>query len=277
MTEPFKCKCPFKHHVDVNKTAPPATGSETYPDVNAFNDVVKKVPITEEDQYAIDLFKEMLRIPSITGDGPNGPSAQCIQFYASVCDMYGIPWKTLEFTPGYPIFLATVPGKDDSKPSILLNSHFDVVPLVQERWTYPAFDAIELENGDIVARGAQDMKCVCIHHLVGLIRVLRDAARTQLGIEVALDTKDDPNKKLLGTSKLLSRTIHLASMPDEELGGPKGMVKWSTSSEFDSLNVGFALDEGLASEKREVISFYGERTVWWLEIHAKGMGVILLT
>lgn len=49
---------------------------------------------------------------------------------------------------------------------------------------------------------------------------------------------------------------------DEEIGGQFGMVKFVTSSEFAALNVGFALDEGVASPNEVFNVFYGERTGW---------------
>lgn len=57
------------------------------------------------------------------------------------------------------------------------------------------------------------------------------------------------------------RTIHFVFGADEEISGPimKYFVK---SPEFLKLNVGFALDEGLASEDDVYKVFYGERCVW---------------
>ena len=43
---------------------------------------------------------------------------------------------------------------------ILLNSHYDVVPVANEHWTVPPFDAV-MEGDRIYGRGSQDMKCVC--------------------------------------------------------------------------------------------------------------------
>lgn len=40
------------------------------------------------------------------------------------------------------------------------------------------------------------------------------------------------------------RTIHCLFVPEEEVGGEKGMNKLLTLDEFKSLNVGFVLDEG---------------------------------
>jgi len=40
--------------------------------------------------------------------------------------------------------------------------------------------------------------------------------------------------------------------------------------EFKALNVGFALDEGIANPHDEFTVFYGERGVWWLTLKAAG-------
>ena len=37
--------------------------------------------------------------------------------------------------------------------------------LLQEHWTHPPFDAVKTENGDIYARGSQDMKCCGIWYV----------------------------------------------------------------------------------------------------------------
>jgi len=49
---------------------------------------------------------------------------------------------------------------------------------------------------------------------------------------------------------------------DEEIGGGLGMKLFVESPEFTSLNVGFALDEGLASDDDSFSIYYGERTLW---------------
>ena len=40
------------------------------------------------------------------------------------------------------------------------------------------------------------------------------------------------------------RTIHVLFVPDEEIGGARGMQKLLKLDEFKALNVGFVLDEG---------------------------------
>lgn len=49
---------------------------------------------------------------------------------------------------------------------------------------------------------------------------------------------------------------------DEEIGGYDGMEKFVLTERFKQLNVGFVLDEGLASEDDTYRLFYAERCVW---------------
>jgi aminoacylase len=83
------------------------------------------------------------------------------------------------------------------------------------------------------------------------------------------------------------RTIHCLFVPDEEIGGLRGMKKLVKLEEFKTLNVGFILDEGklkrkvfkllclaffsgLASETDVFQVYYGDRSAMWIEITVKG-------
>lgn len=72
-----------------------------------------------------------------------------------------------------PIAVITWQGTDPSLPSIVLNSHMDVVPVYKELWTHDPFGAEMDETGKIFARGTQDMKSVGMQYL-GAISVLKN-------------------------------------------------------------------------------------------------------
>ena len=55
---------------------------------------------------------------------------------------------------------------------------------------------------------------------------------------------------------------YLFACKDEEVGGKLGMQVFLRSKEWLELNVGFALDEGLANPTDEFTVFYGERMPW---------------
>jgi aminoacylase len=131
----------------------------------------------------------------------------------------GLQCRVEECVPGKPTVLLTRPGARPDLPSVLLNSHTDVVPASAEHWTREPFGG-ERVGGRIYGRGTQDMKSVGVQYLAAMAS-LRGAA--------------------------LQRTVHLGFNPDEEIGGQDGLAKFVHTPLFKSLNVGFGMDEGLAS------------------------------
>lgn len=59
-------------------------------------------------------------------------------------------------------------------------------------------------------------------------------------------------------------------MPDEEIGGHDGMELLIDTDFFKNLNIGFALDEGLANPTEEYMLYYSERLPWWIEVTVTG-------
>jgi aminoacylase len=77
-------------------------------------------------------------------------------------------------------------------------------------------------------------------------------------------------KKLKDSKFTPVRTIHISFVPDEEIGGTDGMSILLRSSWFSALNIGLALDEGLANSDNTFSVFYGERLPWWIHVVADG-------
>ncbi|CAJ0769707.1 13250_t:CDS:2, partial [Entrophospora sp. SA101] len=114
-----------------------------------------------------------------------------------------------------------------------------------DKWSCDPFEACKLKNGDIIERGAQDMKCVGASYLEAM-RCFKNQSKQPI------------------------RTIHLSFVPDEEIGGVDGMYKFVNSDDFKSLNVGFALDEGISSPNNNLRLFFGERAPWWITVTSRG-------
>ncbi|XP_033221955.1 aminoacylase-1-like [Belonocnema kinseyi] len=191
---------------------------------------------------AVENFREYLRIPSVH---PNINYDDCVAFVQKQAKSLDLPVQLFEPSPKHPILVITWEGTEPEKPAILLNGHMDVVPVFPEQWTYPPFDAHMDEKGNIYARGSQDMKCVNIQYLEAIRRLKLNGIR-------------------------LKRTIHVSFVPHEEVGGSPGMKEFSQSQNFKNLNIGFALDEGIASPNNDFLVFYGERSIWHIEIKCTG-------
>ncbi|XP_035704618.1 aminoacylase-1A isoform X2 [Folsomia candida] len=131
------------------------------------------------------------------------------------------------------------------RSSLLLNSHIDVVPVDSSKWTYDAFAAVKDDKGNIYGRGAQDRKSQGAQYLEAIRRL-----------------------KMRGFSP--RRTVYVTFVPDEEVGGDRGMATFLKASEFMDMNVSLALDEGAATMDDVYPIFYGERSVFRVRITATG-------
>ncbi|XP_026817321.1 aminoacylase-1-like isoform X2 [Rhopalosiphum maidis] len=193
------------------------------------------------EHESVTIFREYLRIPTVQ---PNVDYSECIRFLERQAQRLGLPLKVYYMAPGKPIAIITWVGQKSELPSILLTSHMDVVP-VYLKWTHDPFFAYKDESGNIYARGAQDMKCVGIQYLETI-------------------------RKYITENLKLKRTIHICFTPDEEIGSKFGMAKFVTTREFAELNIGFALDEGIATPNEVFDVYYCERTSWYLIITCTG-------
>jgi aminoacylase len=204
-------------------------------------------PDAARDAAEIEMFKEFLRINTMH---PNPDLGACVAWLKKQADALGFAFQVCTFHEGLPVVVASKIGTEPHLPSVALNCHMDVVPIVPEMWTAlppgeTPFSAWEDEsNGFIYARGAQDMKCVGAEFMCALQRM-----------------KDMTFK----------RTVHTIWVPDEEIGGVRGMKCFVESDAFKALNIGVTMDEGLAHDENAFVVHYGERTPLWIGFTAGGV------
>ncbi|PAV72942.1 hypothetical protein WR25_09792 isoform B [Diploscapter pachys] len=199
--------------------------------------------MSQQEDIAVTKFREYLRVNT---EQPNPDYEGCAKFLCGLATELGIECQTIRSEEYMPFVLMSIPGAQPELPALLLYSHTDVVPTFKDHWTHDPYSAFKDESGNIFARGAQDMKCVGSQYI--------EAIRRHFG----------------RGKKQWKRTIHLLFGPDEEIGGDKGMRSFALTEEFRKLNIGFALDEGLASENDTYKVFYGERVPWWLKVTCGG-------
>lgn len=203
----------------------------------------------EAEHPAVQDLVKLLSIRTISATGPEGSYAEAAAFLKGLCEESGLATQIVELVAGYPMVWAKWEGSDPRAKSILLNSHYDVVPAVDEMWGSDPFKGTVRPDASgracIYGRGAQDMKCVCIWY-VHAIRELKAAGYVP------------------------PRTVWLSFVPDEEVGGVRGLKALVDSDVFRAANVGMALDEGLANPSDKFTLFYSERVIWWLRIRATG-------
>uniref|UniRef100_A0A8C1KKH9 N-acyl-aliphatic-L-amino acid amidohydrolase n=1 Tax=Cyprinus carpio TaxID=7962 RepID=A0A8C1KKH9_CYPCA len=201
---------------------------------------VQDGPGTEDP--SVTLFREYLRLKTVH---PEPDYDAAIRFLERIAEELALPLKKVEVCPGRVVAIITWVGSRPELKSVVLNSHTDVVPVYEEHWKHDPFAAVKDEHGNIYGRGSQDMKCVTIQYIEAI-------------------------RRLKAAGKRFSRTIHLTFVPDEEVGGHKGMETFVKHPEFQKLNIGFALDEGLANPTNAYTVFYGEKNPWWITVRCPG-------
>lgn len=163
-------------------------------------------------------------------------TAACVEFLKRQAADLELPVDVV-YAGLNPVVVIKWLGKQPELPSIVLNSHMDVVPVFPDKWTHEPFNADLDDEGRIFGRGSQDMKSVATQYL-GAIRSLKANGHQP------------------------KRTVILTFVPDEEGGVTPGMANLIKSDYFRKLNVGFSFDEGISSENETYAVFYAERTVW---------------
>ncbi|KAB2091344.1 hypothetical protein ES319_A03G185100v1 [Gossypium barbadense] len=199
-------------------------------------------PAQADHSEIISRFQRYLQVNT---SQPSPDYQKSTHFILSQADSLSLQSQLIEFVQGKPIVLLQWPGSDPSLPSILLNSHTDVVPSEYSKWVHPPFGAHIDEQGNIFARGSQDMKCVGMQYLEAI-------------------------RRLRSSGFCPKRSLYLSFVPDEEIDSRDGAEMLASSYVFKNMNVDIVLDEGLASPNENYRVFYGERAPWWLVIKSNG-------
>lgn len=193
---------------------------------------------------------DLIRIDTSNYGGGNAKGER------EAAEYVGAYMTSLGLTPEYyePIPRRTnvhtrIPGKNATKPALVVHGHLDVVPAVAEDWTVDPF-AGEIRDGLLWGRGAVDMKNVDAMMLTAVADILRAG--------------DQPE-----------RDICLTFFADEENGGVEGSElvvsnrpEWfAGATEAISEVGGYSID---ISGQRAYLLQVGEKALLWLKLVANG-------
>jgi len=121
-----------------------------------------------DNERAVKFFQEYIQCKSVH---PNPDYDSALNLLAKYAKQFNLSFKRYEFVANKPMGIITIKGEDESLPSIMLNSHTDVVPVDEKNWKVDAFSGYKDENGNIYGRGTQDMKCVGVQYLEAIHRL----------------------------------------------------------------------------------------------------------
>lgn len=142
----------------------------------------------------IQIAQELLRKPSVT---PHDNGA--IDYLANLLKQNGFETHIIEFSePNKPAIKNLYAKKGNGSPHIAFAGHTDVVPVGNELdWKVPPFSA-EIIDGEIIARGAVDMKGAIAAFVAAAIKVTPSRGTISFII-----TGDEEADAINGTVKLM--------------------------------------------------------------------------
>ena len=202
------------------------------------------------EKEVIQICQDLIRIPSVNfGDG-KGDEKEVADYVVSSLAEVGIASTIYESAPGRCNVMARIPGRDSSRPGLVVHGHLDVVPVNADDWTVDPFCG-DIIDAMIWGRGAVDMKNMDAM----ILATVRDWSRT---------------------GYVPPRDIVLAFFADEEAGsifGSHWMVDkhpelFAGCSEAISEVGGFSVT--LANGKRLYLIETAEKGIHWMKLTAHG-------
>jgi acetylornithine deacetylase/succinyl-diaminopimelate desuccinylase-like protein len=166
--------------------------------------------IGEEAAYLLSRYVQ------IDTTNPPGNERQAAEFLAELLCERGIKPRLYEPCLGRANLLARADGEGECGPILLLH-HMDVVPADAAWWSCDPFGG-EVRDGYLYGRGALDMKCMGIMHLLALDLLRR-------------------------SGQPLKRDVIFLAVADEEMDGEYG-TRWMIGHHWDEIRPEVVWDEG---------------------------------
>ncbi|MEA2679641.1 MAG: hypothetical protein QOK03_1363, partial [Candidatus Binataceae bacterium] len=198
-----------------------------------------KIPWDNFERETIDHLRALVRLDTTN---PPGNERLAADYLSAALGREAIDCVTIEPQPMRTNFVARVAGSDRTRPSLMLSSHTDVVPVEASRWTREPFGA-EVEQGCVWGRGTIDMKSKCA---------------MDLGLALAI--------KRAGA--LPDRDLILAAVADEEAGSELG-ARYLVEHHPELIRAGYVLNE-----TGGFTLHLGERRFYPIQVAEKGFVTI---
>lgn len=183
------------------------------------------------------------------GEGKSNGEAEAAEYLGSELSKLGLQPEYFESAKSRLSVVAKVEGADQSKPTLVVHGHTDVVPAQPDNWSVDPF-AGTIRDGLLWGRGAVDMKDMDAM----IVTALQD---------------------ILGAGKQPARNLVVAFFADEEAGGlfGAGHVVDTHPEVFEGATEAISEVGGYSIElagKRHYLIQTGEKAIVWIKLIARG-------
>ncbi len=196
------------------------------------------------------IASDLIRIDTSNFGGGNATGErEAAEYVGAYLERLGLDVEYYEPVPRRTNVMARIPGRDRSKPALVVHGHLDVVPAMAEDWTVDPFAGL-IEDGMLWGRGAVDMKNMNAMILTAIADILRAG--------------EQPERDLI-----------VAFFADEENGGVEGSAlvvrdrpEWfAGATEAISEVGGYSIT---VDDRRAYLLQVGEKALIWIRLVAKG-------
>ena len=202
--------------------------------------------LPEVARVASDLIR--FAPPNFGGVTANG-ERESAEYVGAYLEELGLEVEYYEPIPRRTNVMARVPGRDRTKPALVVHGHLDVVPAVAEDWTVDPFGGT-VQDGMLWGRGAVDMKNMDAMILTAVADILRAG--------------EQPERDLI-----------LTFFADEENGGVEGSAlvvkdrpEWFAGATAAISEVGgYSIT---VDDRRAYLLQVGEKALIWIRLVATG-------
>src|SRR6266550_4247275 len=181
--------------------------------------------LTPQQQLALDIYKELVEINTVTETGDTGRAADAMAARLRAAGFDAADVQVFKPAPRKGNLVARLRGTGARRPMLVL-AHLDVVEAKPEDWSTDPFMLTE-KDGYFYGRGSGDDKFMAAAFVANLIRYKQDGYKPDRDIILALETDEEIiDRDALGIQWLLKNHRNLI---DAEFalneGGPVGLKR----------------------------------------------------
>jgi acetylornithine deacetylase/succinyl-diaminopimelate desuccinylase-like protein len=206
--------------------------------------------MTSELERTAAIARDLIRIDTTNwGEGKSRGETEAAHYVEAALQGLGLTPQLFESEPDRVSVVARVPGRDRSKPGLVVHGHLDVVPADPANWSVDPFGG-EVRDGSLWGRGAVDMKNMDAMMLTSLADVI--------------ERQGAPERDLV-----------IAYFADEEAGGILGAhhVVDTHPEVFDGATAAISEVGGYSislGDRRAYLLQTGEKALMWVKLTARG-------
>jgi acetylornithine deacetylase/succinyl-diaminopimelate desuccinylase-like protein len=146
-------------------------------------------PLTSHQQLALDIYKELVEIDTVVGQGDTARAAEAMAARLRTAGFSGPDVQVLVPVPRKGNLVARLRGTGKRRPMLLL-AHIDVVAAKREDWSFDPFRLTE-RDGYFYGRGTTDNKFMAAAFVANLIRYKQEGYTPDRDIILALETDEE--------------------------------------------------------------------------------------